>query len=93
MMLLCAFTPSAQRGSTHARPTEVGYLTFVLSASMLSECIHCVGFIDAIAFSRPMEKRMFGYSLIRLGFYIALAIIASTAIGLFTYIVVSTFAE
>lgn len=32
---------------------------------------------------------MYGLSLIRLGLYIALAIIASTAIGLFTYVVVS----
>lgn len=33
---------------------------------------------------------MYGLSLIRLGLFIALAIIASTAIGLFTYVVVST---
>ncbi len=32
---------------------------------------------------------MYGLSLIRLGLFIALAIIASTAIGLFTYVVVS----
>lgn len=36
---------------------------------------------------------MFGYSLIRLSLFIVLAIIASTAVGLFTYLVVSTLAE
>ncbi len=36
---------------------------------------------------------MYGLSLIRLGLFIALAIIASTAIGLFTYVVVSAPAE
>ncbi|MEG7491984.1 hypothetical protein V6E43_11090 [Enterobacter hormaechei] len=36
---------------------------------------------------------MYGLSLIRLGLFIALAIIASTAIGLFTYVVVSALAE
>lgn len=36
---------------------------------------------------------MYGLNLFRLGLFIALAIIASTAIGLFTYIVVSMLAE
>ena len=36
---------------------------------------------------------MFGYSLLRLGMFIVLAIIASTAVGLFTYTVVSLLAE
>lgn len=36
---------------------------------------------------------MYGLSLFRLGLFIALAIIASTAIGLFTYVVVSALAE
>ena len=40
-----------------------------------------------------MEECMYGLSLIRLGLFIALAIIASTAIGLFTYVVVSALAE
>jgi hypothetical protein len=35
---------------------------------------------------------MYGLSLLRLGLYIALAIIASTGIGLFTYMVVSALA-
>ncbi len=33
---------------------------------------------------------MFGYSLTRLGLFIVLAIIACTAVGLVTYLVVST---
>lgn len=36
---------------------------------------------------------MFGYSLIRLAMFIALAIVSSAAVGLFTYLVVSSFAE
>ena len=36
---------------------------------------------------------MFGYNLIRLGLFILLAIVASTAVGLFTYLVVSSLAE
>jgi len=36
---------------------------------------------------------MFGFSMIRLGFFIMLAIVACTAIGLFTYVVVSALAE
>ena len=36
---------------------------------------------------------MFGYSLFRLSLFIALAIIACTASGLFTYLVVSALAE
>lgn len=32
---------------------------------------------------------MFGYSLLRLGIYILLAIVACTAVGLSTYLVVS----
>ena len=36
---------------------------------------------------------MFGYSLVRLRLVIALAIIACTATGLFTYVVVSALAE
>ena len=36
---------------------------------------------------------MFGYSLVRLSRFIALAIIACTATGLFTYVVVSALAE
>lgn len=36
---------------------------------------------------------MFGYSLLRLGMFIVLAIIACTAVGLFTYTVVSLLAE
>lgn len=36
---------------------------------------------------------MFGYSLFRLALFIALAIIACTASGLFTYVVVSTLAN
>jgi len=40
-----------------------------------------------------MEKRMYGISLFRLGLFIALAIIATTAIGLFTYMVVTLLAE
>ena len=41
---------------------------------------------------RLMEECMYGLSLIRLGLFIALAIIASTAIGLFTYMVVTVLA-
>ena len=40
-----------------------------------------------------MEECMYGLSLIRLAMFIALAIIASTAIGLFTYMVVTVLAE
>lgn len=36
---------------------------------------------------------MFGYSLVRLSLFIVLAIIACTATGLFTYVVVSALAE
>lgn len=36
---------------------------------------------------------MFGYSLVRLSLFIALAIIACTATGLFTYVIVSALAE
>ncbi|CAM4163123.1 hypothetical protein LEJE111609_08855 [Lelliottia jeotgali] len=36
---------------------------------------------------------MFGYSLIRLALFIVLAIMSSAAVGLFTYLVVSSFAE
>lgn len=36
---------------------------------------------------------MFGYSLVRLSLFIATAIIACTATGLFTYVVVSALAE
>lgn len=36
---------------------------------------------------------MYGLSLLRLGLFIALAIIASRAIGLFTYMVVTVLAE
>lgn len=36
---------------------------------------------------------MFGYSLFRLSLFIATAIIACTASGLFTYLVVSALAE
>ena len=36
---------------------------------------------------------MFGYSLVRLSLFIALAIIACKATGLFTYVVVSALAE
>ena len=36
---------------------------------------------------------MFGYSLVRLSLFIALAIIACTSTGLFTYVVVSALAE
>ena len=36
---------------------------------------------------------MFGYSLVSLSLFIALAIIACTATGLFTYVVVSALAE
>ncbi len=36
---------------------------------------------------------MFGYSLVHLSLFIALAIIACTATGLFTYVVVSALAE
>lgn len=36
---------------------------------------------------------MFGYSLVRLSLFIALAIIACTVTGLFTYVVVSALAE
>ena len=43
--------------------------------------------------SAQKEERMFGYSLIRLSLFIVLAIVASTAVGLFTYLVVSTLAE
>ena len=39
------------------------------------------------------EERMFGYNLIRLSLFILLAIVASTAVGLFTYLVVSSLAE
>lgn len=42
---------------------------------------------------RLMEECMYGISLLRLGMFIALAIIASTAIGLFTYMVVTVLAE
>ncbi|GJL40335.1 hypothetical protein TUM17577_15440 [Enterobacter asburiae] len=42
---------------------------------------------------RLMEEFMYGLSLLRLGLFIALAIIASTAIGLFTYMVVTVLAE
>lgn len=47
----------------------------------------------AAIMSAQKEERMFGYSLIRLSLFIVLAIIASTAVGLFTYLVVSTLAE
>lgn len=36
---------------------------------------------------------MFGYSLIRLAFFIIVAVITSAAVGLITYTVVSAFAE
>ncbi|MBF4178132.1 hypothetical protein FZO59_22090 [Lelliottia nimipressuralis] len=36
---------------------------------------------------------MFGYSLIRLALFIVLAIVSSAAVGLFTYLMVSAFAE
>lgn len=36
---------------------------------------------------------MYGFSLLRLSLFIALAIIACTAIGAITYMVVSTLAE
>ena len=36
---------------------------------------------------------MLGYSLLRLGLFVALAIVASTAVGLFTYLVVAALAE
>lgn len=36
---------------------------------------------------------MFGYSLIRLVLFIALAIITSSAVGVLTYLVVSALAE
>ncbi len=36
---------------------------------------------------------MFGYNLLRLGLYVALAIVACTAVGVFTYLVVMALAE
>ncbi|VGL26918.1 Uncharacterised protein [Klebsiella pneumoniae] len=36
---------------------------------------------------------MLGYSLLRLGLCVALAIVACTAVGLFTYLVVAALAE
>jgi hypothetical protein len=66
-----------------ALPTDNGYLTFIFSPTML---------IVSHRF-RLMEECMYGLSLIRLGMFIALAIIASTAIGLFTYMVVTVLAE
>lgn len=36
---------------------------------------------------------MFGYSLLRLGFFVASAIVACTLVGLFTYLVVAALAE
>lgn len=36
---------------------------------------------------------MLGYSLLRLGLFVALAIVARTAVGLFTYLVVAALAE
>ena len=39
------------------------------------------------------EKIMFGYSLLRLGLFVALAIVACTLVGLFTYLVVAALAE
>ncbi len=36
---------------------------------------------------------MLGYSLLRLGLFVALAIVACTAVGLFTYRVVAALAE
>ncbi|SQC91435.1 Uncharacterised protein [Cedecea neteri] len=46
-----------------------------------------------VAGVRLMEKFMYGVNLIRLCMFIAFAIIGSTAIGLFTYIVVTVLAE
>lgn len=66
-----------------ALPHANGYLTFIFSPTML---------IVSYRF-RLMEECMYGLSLIRLGMFIALAIIASTAIGLFTYMVVTFLAE
>lgn len=37
--------------------------------------------------------KMFGYSLIRLALFIALAVVSSAAVGLLTYLVVSALAE
>ena len=39
------------------------------------------------------EEIMLGYSLLRLGLFVALAIVACTAVGLFTYLVVAALAE
>ncbi len=36
---------------------------------------------------------MLGYSLLRLGLFVALAIVAFPAVGLFTYLVVAALAE
>ena len=73
----------AQEYQIQRFPTDTGYLTFIFSPTML---------IVSHRF-RLMEECMYGLSLIRLGMFIALAIIASTAIGLFTYMVVTVLAE
>ena len=51
-----------------------------------------IAIIDARAFLAKGGK-MFGYSLIRLVLFIALAIITSSAVGVLTYLVVSALAE